>query len=182
MPTLQVPAVLQRAGTSMTASHPWWRALVLCLLLLLSVVMSLLLISAAPQSDEHITPFLQVWMVSFLPYFAACAFVLATKPTTGRWHRIEIGMILLGALVLHAMLLPLLPSLSRDAWRYLWDARVTLHGFSPYVYAPVDTVCGLCLITSSFLIAVFAPFPRSIHLVRRASFPDRLLHRPGSAH
>ena len=140
MPTLQVPAVPQRADTSMTARHPWWRALVLCLLLLLSVVTSFLLISAAPQSDEHITPFLQVWMVSFLPYFAACAFVLATKPVPGRWHWVEVSMILSGALVLRAMLLPLLPSLSRDSWRYLWDARITLHGFSPYVYAPVDKV------------------------------------------
>ncbi|HKF37422.1 MAG TPA: glycosyltransferase 87 family protein [Ktedonobacteraceae bacterium] len=138
MPTLQVPAVLQRAGTSMTARHPWWRLLVLCLLLLLSVVISFLLISAAPQSDEHVVPFLHVWMLSFLPYFAASAFVLATKPVTGRWHWIEVSVILLGALLLRAMLLPLHPGLSRDAWRYLWDARVTLHGFSPYVYAPWD--------------------------------------------
>src|SRR5436305_5689153 len=36
------------------------------------------------------------------------------------------------------MLLPLPPGLSHDSWRYLWDARVTLHGFSPYVYAPGD--------------------------------------------
>ncbi len=41
----------------MTARHPWWRLLVLCLILLLSVVISLLLISAAPQSDEPITIF-----------------------------------------------------------------------------------------------------------------------------
>src|SRR5258708_15718027 len=40
--------------------------------------------------------------------------------------------------MLGAMLLPLPPNLSRDSWRYLWDARATLHGFSPYVYAPVD--------------------------------------------
>jgi hypothetical protein len=79
-------------------------------------------------------------MVSFLPYFAACAFVLATKQVPGRWHWAEVSMILLGALILRAMLLPLLPNLSRDSWRYLWDARVTLHGFSPYVYAPVDKV------------------------------------------
>jgi len=140
MPTLQVPVVLQGAGTSMTARHPWWRLLVLCLLLLLSVVISFLLIDAAPQSDGHVVPFLHVWMLSFLPYFAASAFVLATKPVTGRWHWIEVSVILLGALLLRAMLLPLPPGLSRDAWRYLWDARVTLHGFSPYVYAPVDTV------------------------------------------
>jgi len=133
MPTLPVPEVQQVADTSMTARHPWWRALVLCLLLLLSVVVSPLLIRAAPQSDDHITPFLQVWMVSFLPYFAACAFVLATKPITGRWHWVEVGVILLGAFMLRAIFRPLPPGLSHDAWRYLWDARVTLHGFSPYV-------------------------------------------------
>lgn len=117
-----------------------WRLLALCLLLLLSVVIYLLLIATTPQSDEHIASFLHVWMVSFFPYFAACAFVLATKPVPGRWHWIEVSIILLGALMLRAMLLPLPPGLSRDSWRYLWDARVTLHGFSPYVYAPVDKV------------------------------------------
>jgi len=122
----------------MTARHPRWRLLMLCLLLLLSVVISFLLIGATQQSDGHVVPFLHVWMLSFLPYFAACAFVLTTKPVKSRWHWIEVSVILLGAFILRAMLLPLPPGLSRDAWRYLWDARVTLHGFSPYVYAPVD--------------------------------------------
>src|SRR6266566_5518278 len=138
MPTLPMPEVLRIADTSMTARYPRWRLLVLCLLLLLSVAISLLLISTAPQSDGHVVPFLHVWMISFLPYFAACAFVLATKPVKGRWHWIEVSVILLGAFILRAMLLPLPPGLSRDSWRYLWDARVTLHGFSPYVYAPWD--------------------------------------------
>jgi hypothetical protein len=30
--------------------------------------------------------------------------------------------------------------LSRDVWRYLWDAHVVTHGYSPYVYAPGDKV------------------------------------------
>src|SRR2546421_3347913 len=38
------------------------------------------------------------------------------------------------------MVLPLPPGLSHDSWRYLWDARVTLHGYSPYVYPPDDKV------------------------------------------
>src|SRR6516162_6169439 len=102
----------------------------------LSVIISILLIHAAPQSDDRIAPFLNVWMFSFLPYFAACAFVLATKPLTTKWHRIEVGIILIGACILRVMLLPLPPGLSHDSWRYLWDARVTLNGFSPYVYPP----------------------------------------------
>ncbi len=77
-------------------------------------------------------------MLCFLPYCVASALVLVSKPVVGRWVWIEMGIILVGALVLRVLLLPLLPSLSRDAWRYLWDARVILHGYSPYVYAPWD--------------------------------------------
>ena len=36
--------------------------------------------------------------------------------------------------------MPLPPNLSRDSWRYVWDARVILHGYSPYVYSPGDKV------------------------------------------
>ncbi|TMD43292.1 MAG: hypothetical protein E6I93_19615, partial [Chloroflexi bacterium] len=105
--------------------------------MLLSIILSIFLIGAVPQDEELIAPFLHVWMVSFLPYFGACAFVLLTQPAVGRWRWIELWIIPVGALILRAMLLPLPPLLSRDSWRYLWDARVTLAGFSPYVYRPV---------------------------------------------
>jgi glycosyl transferase family 87 len=138
MSKLHIPEVSHKADKPVTPSHPWRRILALWLLCLLSIVIYILLIRAAPKSDDRIAPFLYVWMISFLPYFAACAFVLATKPLVGRWRWIELGSILLGAFLLRAMLLPLPPGLSHDSWRYLWDARVTLHGFSPYVYAPGD--------------------------------------------
>lgn len=123
-----------------SAQHPWWRSLLLSILLLLSSAIYAVLIGAAPKADNLITPFLQVWIVSFVPYFVACALVLATKPTVGHWRWLELSIILIGALVLRAMLLPLPPGLSHDSWRYLWDARVILHGYSPYVYAPGDNV------------------------------------------
>ncbi len=120
------------------ARPPLWRIGALCLFFLVSVIAYMLLIGTAPRGDGPVVPFLSAWMVSFVPYLACCAFVLVTKPAQGRWHWIEVGIILLGAFVLRAMLLPLPPVTSRDSWRYLWDARVTLHGFSPYVYAPAD--------------------------------------------
>ncbi len=110
------------------------------MLLLLSISLYLVLIGAAPKADGMSTPFLLVWLLCFLPYGMACALVLATKPPVGRWRWTELSMIFLGALILRIMLLPLPPGLSRDAWRYLWDARVILHGYSPYVYAPGDKV------------------------------------------
>ena len=37
---------------------------------------------------------------------------------------------------IRAALFPLVPVLSRDAYRYAWDALLTAHGFSPYLHAP----------------------------------------------
>src|SRR5712692_7700932 len=120
------------------SKRPWWRSCLLFVLLLFSIIIYVALIGAVPKADNRIMPFLYVWIISFLPYFIACALVLATKPALGRWRWAELGIIFGGALVLRIMLLPLPPGLSHDAWRYLWDARVILHGYSPYVYAPLD--------------------------------------------
>ena len=136
MPKLQEPDILLITDTPVKVKHHRWRMLMLCLLLSLSVLANMLLIHVAPQIDGQLATFLHVWMIGFLPYFAACAFVLATKPLTAKWRWIELGIILSGAFVLRVMLLPLPPDLSHDSWRYLWDARVTLNGFSPYVYPP----------------------------------------------
>jgi Glycosyltransferase family 87 len=138
MPITHVLKRLQIANRRDTAWSPFRHVCTLCLLLLLAVVISILLIGATPPRDDRIVPFMYTWMIAFLPYFAGCAFVLMTQPLEGHWHWIELVIILLGALILRVMLLPLPPGLSHDSWRYLWDARVTLHGFSPYVYAPVD--------------------------------------------
>jgi len=141
MSTLQAPKETPTPDTHLPARHPWRRALLLFTLLALSVAFYVVLVNATPEGDDRlsrIVPFLHVWMLCFLPYSLACALVLATKPPVGRWRWTELGIIFLGALILRIMLLPALPGLSRDAWRYLWDARVILHGYSPYVYAPWD--------------------------------------------
>ncbi len=124
-----------------TTSHrsPWqqqWRLPILCLLLLVSLCFMLFLRMTAPPIDTPVASWIVLWMLSFLPYLAASVLILATKPLEGRWRWVELGVILLGALVLRLILLPLPPNLSHDSWRYLWDARITLHGYSPYVYAP----------------------------------------------
>ena len=119
------------------------------LLCLLAVIIYILLIDAAPESDDHIAPFLYVWMISFLPYFAACAFVLATKPLVGHWRWIELRHYFTWGISAARDASSTPPGLSHDSWRYLWDARVTLHGFSPYVYAPGDKT--LAALQNSFL-------------------------------
>ncbi len=42
------------------------------------------------------------------------------------------------ALLLRLAMLPMPPSLSDDAYRYLWDGRLLLHGENPYLVAPAD--------------------------------------------
>ncbi len=146
MSLLEVPAQeAPRGRSSSLAGRPWWRFAVLSGLLLLSIINYVFLSRVAPPNNPFSapgsgidTPFLQVWLIAFLPYFMACAYVLATPPSRGRWLKAELGIILLGAAVMRIMLLPIPPVLSRDSWRYLWDAMVTLHGFSPYVFRPVD--------------------------------------------
>ncbi|MDQ6643857.1 MAG: hypothetical protein M3Y76_05355 [Chloroflexota bacterium] len=142
MPTLDAAQAARRPLLTEPLSpekRPWWRSLVLLLVLLLALVLYIVLINVAPPIDAVlILPFLHVWMLCFVPYLAACGFVLLTKPASGPWRWIELGIILVGALLFRIMLVPLPPNLSHDSWRYLWDARVTLHGYSPYVYPPWD--------------------------------------------
>ncbi len=138
MSIVQTPARSRVELGETAPRHPWSGSLVLGALLLLSVANNLVLERVVPAQDSQVVPFVNVWLVSFVPYLAACGYLLASRPPTGRWFGVELGIILLGGLILRAMLLPIPPVLSRDSWRYLWDARVTLHGFSPYVTKPVD--------------------------------------------
>ena len=116
------------------------RILLLCFLLLLSLAHYLVLIAIASHPGNSIMPFLLAWLICFLPYIVACIFVLATKPLMGRWFRVEMAILIFGALLFRLLLLPLPVGLSPDVWRYLWDAHVIVHGYSPYAYAPADKV------------------------------------------
>lgn len=108
------------------------------LLLLFMSVMAILYFLLSRVAIDPKTPiqlFLLLWSACFLFYFGVCIWVFRTKPLK-RWS--EIAIILGGTVLFHALLLPLLPGLSRDSWRYLWDGKVIAHGYSPYLYAPVD--------------------------------------------
>jgi len=90
------------------------RLVVLSLLLLVSAALYRWLSAVAPPSDDNPLLFLPVWSICFLPYFLACAYVLMSRPTGGRGHWIELGVLVLGAFLFRLMLVPLPPGLSRD--------------------------------------------------------------------
>lgn len=118
-----------------------WRLPVLCVFLLLSLGGNLLLAAHTPSADAPQEDFVSHWLLTYLPYLAACLLILGTYPQLSpKQRRIELGVVLLGALALRVPFLFNDPNLSHDSWRYVWDARVFLHGYSPYVYAPGDRV------------------------------------------
>lgn len=77
-------------------------------------------------------PELWSWMVA--------GAVLLGIGTAGCWLRRESSwsLVLGGAVLARLALFPLEPSLSDDAFRYVWDGLVQLQGLNPYLYVPAD--------------------------------------------
>ena len=131
------------SGAQILVKHPLRRVVILCafLLVFLALYRVMVLITMPLSAPIGLfTTFMTVWGVCFFLYFVASIWVIMTRPLAGRWLWVELGLIFAGAMVFRFMLISLPLGLSRDAWRYLWDARVTLHGYSPYMYAPLDKV------------------------------------------
>ena len=133
MSILQEGSRLQKQATTLFFKYRVYRITLLCLLLILTLLM---LKIADTLPVRHMGSIVFWWLGSFVPYLSSCILILLTKPQRGRWQWLEVGIILAGAVVLRASLLATPPNFSGDAWRYLWDARVTLHGYSPYVFIP----------------------------------------------
>ena len=157
-----------------------WRFALLTFLLFCSLSLTVLLRVIAPVIDKPLQSFVTLWLVCCIPYLVTCLLVLTTQPLAGRWRWIELGLILLGALLLRIILLPLPPNLSHDSWRYLWDARVTLHGYSPYIYAPNDPAL-LHLRNSIYensrfrnVPTLYPPGAQSIYVLSYLLAPDNL--------
>ncbi len=165
-----------------TGRERWqgWRFALLSLFLLCSISLTILLRITAPMIDKPLQSFVTLWLLCCVPYLAACFLVLTTRPPEGHGRWIELGLILLGAIVLRGILLPLEPNTSHDSWRYLWDARVTLQGYSPYVYAPGDPVLehlrNFVYDNSRFrnVPTLYPPGAQSLYLLSYLLAPDNI--------
>lgn len=56
------------------------------------------------------------------------------------WWRPSVRTLMVWAVGLRLLFFPLLPSLSDDAYRYLWDGAIQIEGVSPYAHVPSDSV------------------------------------------
>jgi hypothetical protein len=72
-------------------------------------------------------------------YALAAALVLRSQAAYARWlHWAELGLILALGLAARSLLYAAPPTLSHDAYRYVWDAHLLTHGLSPYTHTPLD--------------------------------------------
>lgn len=77
--------------------------------------------------------FVGVLMGGVAVYLVAVRLVLrSTLPPAALW--VVLGL----AVVMRAALLPSLPFLSSDVYRYVWDGQVQAAGINPYRYVPAD--------------------------------------------
>jgi alpha-1,6-mannosyltransferase len=82
--------------------------------------------------------FLALFTLAFLAY--ACGALAAFHLRS----RLGVAVILAVGIVARLLLLPSSPSLSTDAYRYVWDARVSSAGIDPYAHTPAaPEVAGL---------------------------------------
>ncbi|MEO5929085.1 MAG: hypothetical protein ABIR47_04065 [Candidatus Kapaibacterium sp.] len=89
-------------------------------------------------------PFLGDLRVAHVPYLAfvtaATVLLYIAYWLLGRRGIVPTRRTIIGiALLLRLLTLPMLPSLSDDAYRYLWDGRLLLHGVNPYLHVPADS-------------------------------------------
>ena len=77
---------------------------------------------------------------------------------------------IVAAVILRLLFLPLMPSLTTDYHRYVWDGRVQLAGINPYKYRPyehpLDRVhyAGRALINHDELKTVYPPLSEAVFL------------------
>lgn len=96
----------------------------------LGLVAACAAIARAPNLAEAAGVFLLLFAAAFLCY-AAGAWLLVGLDGAG-----VLVMILVVAGAARLVLLPAAPTLSTDAYRYVWDARVARAGITPWTYAP----------------------------------------------
>jgi hypothetical protein len=84
--------------------------------------------------NERVLLFLAVFAAAFAAYVAAV--VVLRNGGGGAPSRRFLWFVFLVAAASRAVLIPSTPQMSTDVFRYLWEGRVIVHGFNPFVHAP----------------------------------------------
>ncbi|NND72683.1 MAG: methyltransferase domain-containing protein [Rhodothermales bacterium] len=78
---------------------------------------------------------------AYRPYFVATT-IVASLGIVVFWatNLLDTRIIIIGAILFRLAFLWMPPELSDDAYRYVWDGRVTVAGYNPYLHTPEDLV------------------------------------------
>lgn len=97
------------------------------------IVLQLLLILSLGDLREHALLYALLAVVATLFLYGGYVLLRRTAAPVGT------GLIFGVALLFRFIIFPLQPTLSDDAWRYLWDGRLVSLGLSPYAAPPADS-------------------------------------------
>ena len=100
------------------------------LLLIASVACSAAYNFIPHDGGEAYLPLLSIYSI----HFATLLFVSRLVPA----QKISVTAICIAAVACRIALLPSIPILENDFWRYMWDGHVLVNGVNPYQYAPAD--------------------------------------------
>src|SRR5688572_1384749 len=81
-----------------------------------------------PFRPGRIQPYFWLFGIAFVFYMLATGFILRFRESS-RWLLLAIFAF---AILFNVALLPTMPSLSDDMYRYIWDGRVQGNGINPY--------------------------------------------------
>ena len=116
-----------RKNVKRFALSSWW--LLTCSLVLLAGTLSLTYL----VRREDTATLLAVYSLTFLAYLGC--YRLAQTPA-------HLRCLLVLAVVARAALLPAMPTLSDDLYRFVWDGRLLAQGYDPFAYLPSEIMQG----------------------------------------
>ena len=124
-------------------------------------------IGATDDLHRRIPLFLSLYGAAFAAYAIAVRSVLRSPRATRR-ALIAMAMVAVAARV---AVLPARPDLSTDAYRYVWEGRVVLHGANPFAVAPADSLLAALrdddfdLINHRSLATIYPPLAQGLFAV-----------------
>ena len=98
----------------------------------LVLLVGILCLGYAVRRDDTLT-LLSVYALCFVAYLVC--YRLAQTPQ-------RIRQLLVVAVVARAALLPMMPNLSDDIYRFVWDGRLLSQGYDPFAYLPSEVIRG----------------------------------------
>lgn len=161
-------------------TQPYRQTVCLAIFFTISLVLYLFLAIVASPLHTPIGRFLFLWSVCFVVFLVASLWIMRGERSTGKWYWIQLAIIVGGGWLFRFLLVSRPVELSTDIWRYLWDAHVIVHGYSPYVYTP-DSPTLMPLRTSFYNLVGYRQFPTRYPPLAELFFVGRFLSLPNFA-